>query len=167
MWIKLFSRKVELLILLLSLTVIYGCSEDIGSKKSRAIIENPELKKVISKYLNKEVADKSFGEKPKEYATCAYKVLGVEQKEKKTTAYLWTFCKGKYLNENIPEYGSARPVSILIEKNQDNYRVSDIKVVDFPGRSPTIEEIFPPSIQKEIREKQFEYNRQLQEEMRK
>lgn len=53
MWIKLFSRKVELLILLLSLTVIYGCSEDIGSKKSRAIIENPELKKVISKYLNK------------------------------------------------------------------------------------------------------------------
>lgn len=82
---------------------------------------------------------------------------------------MWTFCKGKHLNENTPEYGSARPVSITIVKNQDIYKVSDIKIIDIPipGFSPTIEEIFPPSIQKEIRENQFVYNTQLQKELSK
>jgi hypothetical protein len=150
MWGKSFIRyQVNLSALLLALTTMLGCVEDVRSEKNRAILEHPEIEEIIRKYLDWEVADKSFGGKPKQYAFCAYKVLGVEQKRgKDITAYLWTFCKGKYLNENVPEYVSARPVSISIVKNQNIYKILDIKIVEIPipGFSPTIQEIFPPSI---------------------
>lgn len=81
MWKKIFFRQVSFSALLLSLATGFGCAEDIRSNKNKAILDNPEIKKVLSKYLDREVADKSFGKKPKQYAFCAYKVLGVEQRE--------------------------------------------------------------------------------------
>jgi hypothetical protein len=128
-----------------------SCSADFGNASKLDLARNPKLMKVVEAYMNREIADKGFGAMPKEYAACAYEVLGRDMKSSSLlTVYLWTFCKGKFAKERLPEYGSLQPVALDIKIDKNSYQVLSHKVPGDAGSPPTLKEMFPGQIQAKI-----------------
>jgi hypothetical protein len=146
--LKFFRQIVTLTI---TTIISSNCSANFGNASKLDLTKDSELIKVVEAYMNREIADKGFGAMPKEYAACAYEVLGSDVKSSSLlTVYLWTFCKGKFAKEKLPEYGSLQPVALDIKIDESSYQVLSHKIPGDAGSPPTVQEIFPSQIQAKI-----------------
>jgi hypothetical protein len=146
-----FRSLNKITIFIVSVLIMSNCSSTSGYSSSVDISKDSKLTETIQRYLNREVADKRFGPKPKKYAACAYELLGSNTKNNSSfEVYLWTFCKGKFSKENLPEYGSVLPIALNVRSNNNSYEIIGYKAPGDAGSSPTIQEIFPSEIQKRI-----------------
>jgi hypothetical protein len=142
-------KKITIFIVLA--LIMSNCSKASKYSSEIDVSKDSKFLEMVEKYLNREVADKRFGSKPKKYAACAYELLGSKVKNDSSfEVYLWTFCKGKFAKENLPEYGSVQPVALEVKSKNDLYKIIGYKVPKDAGSSPTIQEIFPRDIQKKI-----------------